>query len=82
MIRVTSFSRETGETGPIRAIHARRPALIFASKIALGPILPVDVPSLFQWADDSEDTRLNESYRPLNWHRQEAFWMNASPNLV
>jgi hypothetical protein len=51
--------------------------LIFASKIALGPILPVDVPSLFQWADDSEEARVNESYRPLNWHRQEAFWMNA-----
>ena len=51
--------------------------MIFASKIALGPILPVDVPSLFQWADDSEEARLNETYQPLNWHRQEAFWMNA-----
>lgn len=52
--------------------------MIFGRTIALGPILPVDIPSLFQWADDSEEARLNEVYRPLNWHQQEAFWMNAA----
>jgi ribosomal-protein-alanine N-acetyltransferase len=51
--------------------------LLFGDTIALGPILPVDVPRLFQWADDAEDARLNEPYRPLNWHQQEGFWLNA-----
>jgi ribosomal-protein-alanine N-acetyltransferase len=51
--------------------------MIFGNIVVLGPILPVDVPSLFSWSDDVEDARLNEPYRPLNWHRQEAFWMNA-----
>lgn len=43
----------------------------------LGPILPVDVPALFEWSDDPEQVRLNEPYRPPNWHRLEAFWLNA-----
>ena len=51
--------------------------MIFGTLVALGPILPVDVPSLFKWSDDVADARLNEPYRPLNWHRQEAFWLNA-----
>jgi ribosomal-protein-alanine N-acetyltransferase len=51
--------------------------MIFGERIVLGPILPVDVPTLFQWSDDPEDARLNEPYRPLNWHRQEMFWLNA-----
>ena len=51
--------------------------MIFGDIVALGPILPVDMPSLFKWSDDIEDARLNEPYRPLNWHRQETFWMNA-----
>lgn len=51
--------------------------MIFGEAIALGPILPVDMPSLFQWADDPEDGRFNEPYRPPNWSRQEAFWLNA-----
>ncbi len=52
-------------------------SMIFGSTVALGPILPVDMASLFKWSDDVEDARLNEPYRPLNWHRQEAYWMNA-----
>jgi len=51
--------------------------MIFGRAIALGPILPVDIPRLFQWGDDIEDARLNEPYRPANWQRQEAFWLNA-----
>ncbi|PXA86788.1 GNAT family N-acetyltransferase [Nostoc sp. 3335mG] len=51
--------------------------MIIGSAIALGPILPIDIPRLFQWTDDVEDARLNEPYRPANWHRHEAFWLNA-----
>jgi RimJ/RimL family protein N-acetyltransferase len=51
--------------------------MIFGDTVALGPILPVDIPALFRWADDADAARLNEPYRPLNWHRQESFWMNA-----
>jgi [ribosomal protein S5]-alanine N-acetyltransferase len=51
--------------------------MIIGRAIALGPILPVDIPRLFQWTDDIEDARLNEPYRPANWHRHEAFWLNA-----
>lgn len=51
--------------------------MIFGNTVVLGPILPVDLSSLFKWSDDVEDARLNEPYRPLNWQRQEAFWLNA-----
>ncbi len=51
--------------------------MIFGNSVALGPILPVDIPTLFQWSDDPEEARCDEPYRPHNWHRQEAFWMNA-----
>lgn len=51
--------------------------MIFGNTVALGPILPVDIPRLFQWGDDIADARLNEPYRPANWHRHEAFWLNA-----
>ena len=51
--------------------------MILGTQVALGPILPVDIPSLFQWSDDLEDARLNEPYLPRNWHRQEAFWLNS-----
>jgi [ribosomal protein S5]-alanine N-acetyltransferase len=59
----------------VRVIAGR--IMIVGDAVVLGPILPVDVPSLFQWADDPEDARLNEPYRPHNWQRQEAFWLNA-----
>jgi len=51
--------------------------VIFGDQIAIGPILPIDIPRLFQWFDDVDEVRLNEPYRPLNWHRQESFWLNA-----
>jgi ribosomal-protein-alanine N-acetyltransferase len=51
--------------------------MMFGNTVVLGPILPVDIAKLFAWSDDVEDARLNEPYRPLNWHRQESFWMNA-----
>jgi RimJ/RimL family protein N-acetyltransferase len=52
--------------------------LILGKLVALGPILPVDLPTLFRWADDVGEARLNEPYRPQNWHQQEAFWTNAA----
>lgn len=51
--------------------------MIFGHSIAIGPILPIDIPSLFRWADDADAARLNDTYRPPNWHREEAFWLNA-----
>jgi RimJ/RimL family protein N-acetyltransferase len=51
--------------------------MIFGDTIALGPILPVDLPDLFQWVDNPDTAQFNEPYRPPNWNRQEAFWLNA-----
>lgn len=51
--------------------------MIFAESIALGPILPIDLPTLFQWADTPDTARFNEPYHPPNWQRQEAFWLNT-----
>jgi RimJ/RimL family protein N-acetyltransferase len=61
--------------------HATEVSVIFGDQIAIGPILPVDITRLFQWSDDVEELRCNESYRPLNWYRQEAFWLNAENDL-
>jgi RimJ/RimL family protein N-acetyltransferase len=52
-------------------------SLICGNAVALGPILPVDIPTLFRWSDDVDAARLNETYRPQNWHHQEAFWTNS-----
>ena len=51
--------------------------MILGHKVALGPILPTDFALLFQWADDLDDARLNEPYRPPSWQRQEHYWLNA-----
>jgi RimJ/RimL family protein N-acetyltransferase len=45
--------------------------------VALGPILPDDLPRLFQWGDDPEITRLNEPYLPKNMDREREFWLNG-----
>ena len=51
--------------------------MIIGKQVALGPILPVDMVTLFRWVDDVDQARFNEPYRPQNWQRQEAFWTNA-----
>lgn len=51
--------------------------MIFGEDIALGPILAIDIPTLFQWLDDPATAKFNEPYRPPNWNRHEAFWLNA-----
>lgn len=51
--------------------------MIFGTHVALGPILPLDMPELFRWADDVALARLSEPYYPKNWQLQEAFWTNA-----
>jgi [ribosomal protein S5]-alanine N-acetyltransferase len=50
--------------------------VIFGTSVSLGPILPIDLPKLFLWADDSETAKLNETYRPAIWKQQEDFWTN------
>lgn len=52
--------------------------MIFGSRVALGPIMPPDLGQLFNWTDSVEDARLNETYRPLSWDRQEAFWLGQN----
>lgn len=52
--------------------------MILGLSVSIGPILPVDIPALFGWADDAEAARLDETYRPPNWQAQEAFWTNAA----
>ena len=44
--------------------------------ITLGPIVPIDFPFLFAWADDVETAHLNEPYRPPVWKSQEEYWSN------
>ena len=51
--------------------------MIFGTSVALGPILPVDLPELFRWADDVDLARNSEPYYPKNWQHQEVFWTNA-----
>jgi RimJ/RimL family protein N-acetyltransferase len=52
--------------------------VIFGTRVALGPILPLDLPELFRWADDVDLARHSEPYYPKNWQQQEAFWTNAA----
>jgi len=51
--------------------------VIRTEAIALGPILPIDLPALCMWDDDPEITRLNRPYLPQNLQRQSDFWLNA-----
>jgi RimJ/RimL family protein N-acetyltransferase len=51
--------------------------MLNGQSITLGPILPVDFPFLFNWADDLEASRLNEPYRPPVWKSQQEFWSNV-----
>ncbi len=44
--------------------------------VAIGPILPEDLPRLFVWGDDPEIARLNEPYLPKNLDREREFWLN------
>jgi RimJ/RimL family protein N-acetyltransferase len=52
--------------------------MIEGSRIALGPILPNDLPNLFIWGDDPAIARLNEPYVPKNLQRESDFWLNAA----
>ena len=52
-------------------------AMLCGKSVTLGPVLSVDFPSLFLWADDLEAARLNETYRPAVWKGQEDFWFNT-----
>lgn len=51
--------------------------MIRTDSIALGPILPIDLPALCLWDDDPAITRLNRPYVPQNLQRQSDFWLNA-----
>jgi [ribosomal protein S5]-alanine N-acetyltransferase len=55
--------------------------VIGGQRVAIGPILPVDLKLLFLWSDDVEEALCNEPYRPPNWHNQEAFWLNSGDDL-
>ncbi|EGD60070.1 putative acetyltransferase [Novosphingobium nitrogenifigens DSM 19370] len=46
--------------------------------VALGPILPDDLPRLFLWGDDPEIARLNEPYLPKSLDREHDFWLNTA----
>jgi len=51
--------------------------VILGDKVAIGPILPIDIARLFEWCDDAADLRCTEPYRPANWYRHENYWLNA-----
>lgn len=44
--------------------------------VAIGPILPEDLPRLFAWGDDPDIARRNEPYLPKNLDREREFWLN------
>lgn len=44
--------------------------------VAIGPILPEDLPRLFVWGDDPDIARRNEPYLPKNLDREREFWLN------
>jgi RimJ/RimL family protein N-acetyltransferase len=52
--------------------------MIEGARVALGPILPIDLPNLFVWSDDPAIARLNEPYIPKNLQRESDFWLNAA----
>jgi RimJ/RimL family protein N-acetyltransferase len=51
--------------------------MIQGTSIALGPILPTDLPNLFVWGDDPAIARLSEPYVPKNLQHENDFWLNA-----
>lgn len=55
--------------------------MIFGDKVAIGPILPLDIGRLFEWCDNAAELRCTEPYRPANWHRHENYWLNAENDL-
>lgn len=52
--------------------------MILGHRVGIGPILPVDLPSLFRWSDDEEAARSNATYKPPNWEHEAAFWTNTA----
>jgi RimJ/RimL family protein N-acetyltransferase len=50
--------------------------MLSGRQIAIGPILPEDLPRLFVWGDDPEIARFNEPYAPKNLDRERDFWLN------
>ena len=52
--------------------------MIQSENIAIGPILPLDLATLFIWGDDPMIARMNEPYIPKNFQRESDFWLNAA----
>ena len=52
--------------------------MLLGENIALGAILPTDLPLLYKWCDDAETARFNEPYIPKDWNEQVQFWTNAA----
>jgi RimJ/RimL family protein N-acetyltransferase len=52
--------------------------MLQGEKIALGPILPLDLPQLMLWGDDPELCRRSETYRPKSFQREADFWLNSA----
>ena len=55
--------------------------MIFGDQVAIGPILPIDIARLFEWCDDAAALRCTEPYRPTNWYRHEAYWLNVENDV-
>lgn len=52
--------------------------MIRDEEVALGPILPVDLPALYMWEDDPAIARFNRPYFPADFQRQSDFWLNSA----
>jgi RimJ/RimL family protein N-acetyltransferase len=55
--------------------------MIFGNLVALGPILPTDLPDLYIWGDDPAISRLSEPYLPKNIARDGEFWLNSAGDV-
>lgn len=51
--------------------------MLHGRHVALGPILPEDMPRLLAWGGDPEIARLNEPWLPRNVERERDFWLNS-----
>jgi RimJ/RimL family protein N-acetyltransferase len=58
--------------------------MLLGRQISLGPIIPLDFPSLFTWANDLDAMRFDAAYRPMDFvtHSQWCETIGRDPSCV
>jgi len=52
--------------------------MTWAPHVAIGPIVPADLPRLFAWGNDPAIVRHNEAFLPKNIEHERDFWLNSA----